>query len=186
MFLQVTLSSKTTKKRKGAALRGNFTFGFCNSGIPKKKKKEKKKRPQDPGSSQQHFPRAAQGRGGGSGGSDWVSPDPLALPPPGGCPDLIRLRPRLPLACQESLNRDRLERVRGALPVSPPHPRTVLLSEISDVSTQIKVRLNISNAEIPRGSRWKAAPQLHAEKNKKPFRPVAAPPPGRDGSPLRI
>lgn len=88
-----------------------------------KKKKRKKKRPQDPGSSQQHFPRAAQGRGGGRGGSDWVSPDPLALPPPGGCPDLIRLRPRLPLACQESLNRDRLERVRGALPVSPPHPR---------------------------------------------------------------
>lgn len=30
----------------------------------------------------------------------------------------------------------------------------LLLSEISDVSTQIKVRLNVSTAEIPHGSRW--------------------------------
>lgn len=31
----------------------------------------------------------------------------------------------------------------------------LLLSEISDVSTQIKVRLNVSTAEIPHGSRWR-------------------------------
>lgn len=53
------------------------------------------------------------------------------------------------------------------LPLRPLHtPGMVLLSEISDVSTQIKVRLNISNAKIPHGSRWKAVPQLHTEQNK--------------------
>ena len=31
----------------------------------------------------------------------------------------------------------------------------LLLSEISDVSTQIKVRLNVSTAEIPHSSRWR-------------------------------
>lgn len=31
----------------------------------------------------------------------------------------------------------------------------LLLSEISAVSTQIKIRLNVSNAEIPHGSRWR-------------------------------
>lgn len=31
----------------------------------------------------------------------------------------------------------------------------LLLSEISDVSTQIKIRLNVSTAEIPHGSRWR-------------------------------
>lgn len=43
----------------------------------------------------------------------------------------------------------------GALaPLCPIHGM-LLLSEISDVSTQIKVRLNVSTAEIPHGSRWK-------------------------------
>lgn len=41
-------------------------------------------------------------------------------------------------------------------PCSPlPIQGMLLLSEISDVSTQIKVRLNVSTAEIPHSSRWR-------------------------------
>lgn len=110
MFLQVTLSSKTTMKRKeGATVRGNFTLRFRNCGIPKQNKTS----PQDAGSSQQ------QGRGRRKPWERLGFFGPLTLPPPGGCPDPIRLRPRLPLACQESLNRDRLGRVKGELPVPP-------------------------------------------------------------------
>lgn len=65
--------------------------------------------------------------------SYWVSPGhPLALPPLRrfrSSPDLIRLSRAVcrALACQESLNRDRLERLRGgkggAFGPPPPHPR---------------------------------------------------------------
>lgn len=45
----------------------------------------------------------------------------------------------------------------GALAPPPIHSiqGMLLLSEISDVSTQIKIRLNVSTAEIPHGSRWR-------------------------------
>ena len=38
---------------------------------------------------------------------------------------------------------------------SHPIQGMLLLSKISDISTQIKVRLNVSTAEIPHGSRWR-------------------------------
>lgn len=43
----------------------------------------------------------------------------------------------------------------GALLLPRPNQGKLLLSEISDISTQIKVRLNVSTAEIPPGSRWR-------------------------------
>lgn len=46
---------------------------------------------------------------------------------------------------------------------TPPCPiqGMLLLSEISDISTQIKVRLNVSTAEIPHGSRWRG--EIHSQ-----------------------
>lgn len=47
--------------------------------------------------------------------------------------------------------------------LAPPCPiqGMLLLSEISDISTQIKVRLNVSTAEIPHGSRWRG--EIHSQ-----------------------